>query len=163
MGEAAPQSPLAAHLNVPDYRGCLGKYRTTPEQQGGLLYLGVSGHGADGDGLALLADKAEIGDPAQIDQVRGFGEPQFHERDQALAAGKDFCVLARLQQIDRLFQRGRRMVFKWGRDHKRTFASLHRRRLASRAESNSVAREAASPAQSKGFAWDLTRFPKAIM
>ena len=52
----------------------------------------MGGHGADLDGTALVADALELGDVAEIDDIRGRGEALLQGRDQGLTAGHERTV-----------------------------------------------------------------------
>ncbi len=61
-------------------------------------------HRADDDVVAVGADAFEIGDAAEIDQVRRRGEAKLHHRDEAVAAGERAAVVAELRkQADGFF------------------------------------------------------------
>ena len=53
-------------------------------------------HRADDDVVAVGADAFEVGDAAEIDQIRRRREPQLHHRDEAVAAGERAAVVAEL-------------------------------------------------------------------
>ena len=57
-------------------------------------HLGVRGHRADDDRVAVVADAAELGDLGQVDHRLRRGEPQPQHRDERLPAGQDLDVLA---------------------------------------------------------------------
>jgi hypothetical protein len=67
---------------------------------GGLVVLdpGVAGQGADPDRVRLPGDLVQGGQPVDVDQVGGGGQPHVEQRDQALAAGQDLAVVAHLGQ-----------------------------------------------------------------
>ena len=68
------------------------------------------------DRARILADGFQIRHTAKVHQMIRRGQPQFHERDEAHAAGQDFSVSTR-QQRQRLFQIVGRGVFEILRNH----------------------------------------------
>ena len=68
--------------------------------------------------VALLGDPVESGNPADIDDESRLGQPHLHQRQQALAAGENLHVVSmRREEVDRLVERTRRVVFKGAWDH----------------------------------------------
>src|ERR1700687_4795333 len=67
----------------------------------------------------VLANVVKVADPADVDQERRRREPELHQRDQAVTAGQDFCLLAMLDQLrHRLRQRSRGDVVERGWNHR---------------------------------------------
>ena len=61
---------------------------------------------------------AEVGDAVDVDERRRRREPQFHERDQALAAGQHLPVVAVLVEVrDGIVERRGRQILEAGRVH----------------------------------------------
>lgn len=58
----------------------------------------VRGHRADDQRAGVLADPAQLGDPADVDDQFGEGEPQPEQGQQALPAGQHLRVLARVRE-----------------------------------------------------------------
>src|SRR5207237_8878620 len=79
--------------------------------EGGARYLVVGGHGADDGRAALLVDAAQRGDARQVDQRRRVGEALLHGGDQRVAAGQQLGLAAPRQQLGRVSQRLRAMIF----------------------------------------------------
>ena len=70
--------------------------------------LVVSRPRADQQRVALVADAAQLVEPADVDQQVRVGEPQPQQRQQALPAGDHLGVVARIaQDVNGLVQRGR--------------------------------------------------------
>ena len=66
-------------------------------QHVGCLDVTVAGEGPDGDVVAGVADVGQVGDPADVDQDRGLGQPQLHQRQEAVPTGEELGVLAVLR------------------------------------------------------------------
>ena len=65
---------------------------------GVVLDPGVAGDGPDPDRVVVDGDLVQLGQPVDVDQVRGGGQAHVEQRDQALAAGQDLAVVADLGQ-----------------------------------------------------------------
>ena len=96
VGQRAAERAAVPHLRVGDRRGRLREQRRVLRHQRVVQHLVVGGHRADHDGVAVVADAAQLGDPADVDDRRRVGQPQPQHRDQRLAAGEDLAVLAGL-------------------------------------------------------------------
>ena len=55
---------------------------------GGALQLGQPGHRPDDQDVAVALDAAQAGYVAQVDEVARLGQPEVHQRYQALPAGE---------------------------------------------------------------------------
>ncbi len=89
--------------------------------------------GADPELAVGFLDRIEPGDAVHVDQVSGIGEPELHHRDQALAAGQHFGVVAMgREQIQGLGELVRPVVLETGGQHP-AFPFLRRARTRSRA------------------------------
>jgi hypothetical protein len=112
-----PACPVAG-LVVGHRLGRLGQQRDVLLHQVVAEEVVVGGHRADRDVVAVLADAAQLGDAAEVDEHRRGGEPQPQHRDQALPAGQDLGVVpAVAQRLHRLGDRRRLDVVELGRDH----------------------------------------------
>ena len=60
-----------------------------------FVKCGVAHAGADAQRLAVAVDAVELGDLVDVDQMRRLGQPERHDRHQALAAGQHAAVLRR--------------------------------------------------------------------
>ena len=106
VDEAAAERSPVAHLDVADVRSQLGQQRTSISKQRRGFDVVVRRHGADGDVPVCFADVIEIGDPPEVDDRLGLGQPQFHRRNQAVAAGEQLRVVTVLREkLDRLVDR----------------------------------------------------------
>ena len=106
MRETAAERALVAHLNIADRRRRLREQRAISLDELRLLDLRVCRERADADSVAFDADVAEIGDATEIDDVPGLGQPQLHQRHEALPAGEKLHVVSiGREQMDRLFER----------------------------------------------------------
>ena len=65
---------------------------------GVVVHVAVARQGADGEVVALVADVAAGRRAAQVDQDRGCGEAQPHQRDQGVPAGEELGLVAVLAQ-----------------------------------------------------------------
>jgi hypothetical protein len=70
--------------------------RQLAADQAGVRHVVMGGEGPDRDVAVLLADVGELAEPADVDQHLGHGQPELHEREQRMAAGQEFRVIAAL-------------------------------------------------------------------
>jgi hypothetical protein len=63
-------------------------------RQSRAFYLVVCGERADDELVILLANPAKAGNLAYIDEQLGIGEPEFHERQQAVPACQELRLFA---------------------------------------------------------------------
>ena len=63
-------------------------------EQGGVFDLLVGDQRADDQMVAFFGDRVEAGNSADVDDVGRFRQAHFHERQQALAAGENFYIVA---------------------------------------------------------------------
>src|SRR6266511_3806873 len=68
--------------------------RLPPMVDGGELDRALARHGAEPDLAVVLADVGEARDRVQVDERRGPGEAEVHERHEALAAGQELGAAA---------------------------------------------------------------------
>ena len=55
---------------------------------GVVVHVAVACQGADGEVVALVVHVAQVVEPVQVDQNRGGGEAQPHQRDQGVPRGR---------------------------------------------------------------------------
>src|SRR5919199_1508804 len=72
-----------------------------------VVYVAVPGQGADGQVVALVADVAQVLQAVQIDQDRGRGQPEPHERYERMPTSDEPCIIPVMAQelysvVDRL-------------------------------------------------------------
>ncbi len=75
-------------------------------------------HRADGDVGAAVLDVRELGEPAEVGELRRTRDAQLQRRDQRLTARKQLRVAsARGEQLDRVLDALRDVVVEPGRNH----------------------------------------------
>src|SRR5260221_3580441 len=78
----------------------------------------MGGPGPDQQRVALIADAAELVEPAHVDQQAGVGEPEPQQRHQALPARDHLGVVAGIaEHVHGLVQGPRTQVVELRRDH----------------------------------------------
>src|ERR1019366_6084063 len=117
VGQRPPEGPAVTNLRVGDRLGGLAQQERMRCHHGGPSHVVVRRHGADHDGVAILADPAQGLDPAQIDDDLRCGQAQPEDRDKALATRQYLDVAGRTEQPQRLLEARRGMVVKACRDH----------------------------------------------
>ena len=65
---------------------------------GVVVHVAVARQGADGEVVALVVHVAQVVEPVQVDQDRGGGEAQPHQRDQGVSAGDELGLVAVLTE-----------------------------------------------------------------
>ncbi len=95
-----------------DVAGDEGQQRTERVVGDRLVEGGMAHPGADGQRLAVALDLVEALDRVDVDQMGRLGEPEGHDRHQALAAGQHPAVFAGhlRQDRQRLVERAWHMV-----------------------------------------------------
>ena len=126
MGERATQGAPVTNLGIADLTGHMTQQRCLGGQQFAGLDRPMRGHCADGDMVAAVVDVAEVADPTDVDHDTGCGEPEPHQRDEAVATSQQLRVVAVLgQRSNRSVGRIGHLVVECGRDHAwPPFASL---------------------------------------
>ena len=78
----------------------------------GFVKRGVAHARADAQRFAVAGDAVEAFDFVDVDQMRRLGQPERHDRHQALPAGQHAAVLRRdlRQNLQRLVERARHMA-----------------------------------------------------
>ena len=103
VGDRATDRAAVTHLRIADVAGRMGEQRHVLGEHRALLDVHVPRHRADRDVVAGVADVRQVGQPADVDQHARLGEPQLHERQQAVPTGDELGVLAVLaDEADRL-------------------------------------------------------------
>ena len=108
VGEAAADGPARADREVAHERGRLGQEGQPLSDDGGELDRPLARHGPEPHVPVVLADVGEARDRVQVDEGRGPGHAEVHERHQALAAGQELGLasVAREQGNGLLHGRG---------------------------------------------------------
>src|SRR4051812_40818330 len=117
MGDGAADGPQVADLEVADDRKDVTKRAVRLGRR--TDQLGVGRQGADGKTAAVqLANALQLGDPTDVHELVGEGEPHLEERQQTLSTGQklDRTVTAR-QSAQRLIDGRRALVIERCRDH----------------------------------------------
>jgi hypothetical protein len=104
VGQAAAHRAGVPDRGVRDQTDRLGHQRSGHGDLRGSLDLRHRGHRADDQDVAVTPDAAQPGHVTQVDEVPGFGQPEVHQRDQALPAGQHprFGLGVLGEQSDRL-------------------------------------------------------------
>ncbi len=111
MRQVAADRGQVAHQRIGDHPRGVGQQRVAALDQRRLVERRLAGEAADRQVAVLLADVLEVGQPVDVDQRLGHGEPEAHGGDQALAAGQDLGVAAGVgEQRHGLLQRRRAVV-----------------------------------------------------
>jgi hypothetical protein len=119
VGDRAADRASVAHLGVADLAGDLRQQGHLGPQQLGVLDVVVAGERPDAHLPAPVAHVGQVADPPDVDQHRGHGEPQPHERQQRVAAGQQLGVVTVLGQDGDGLVGGRGPpVLERGRDHR---------------------------------------------
>src|ERR1700694_6037781 len=119
MGSRTTDRPPVANLGIADLARGAGQQGQLLLEQVGELDVVVAGQRPDRDVPVVLANVVKVADPADVDQERRRREPELHQRDQAVTAGQDFCLLAMLDQLrHRLRERTRGDVVERGWNHR---------------------------------------------
>jgi hypothetical protein len=79
--------------------------------------LRVSSQRADRDAVAVVADVAELVEPAEVDEHRRPRDPELHRRDERVPAGEQLRVLVASERLDRVVDGGGAVVLEGRRDH----------------------------------------------
>ena len=106
MHQAAAHRAAVADLEVAD-EGHRRRQQGIPFSELGVVLDGpLAGHRADSQAaVAVGGDAVQPGNPVHVHDHRRTGQPQAHERHQALSAGEDLAVVAVLvEQADRLVE-----------------------------------------------------------
>ena len=85
VGEVAADGGQVAHEGIGDDPRRLVQQRVPRAHELGFLEVRLPGEGADAQHAVGLADTCQPRDAVDVDHVRGAGEAQLHQRDEALA------------------------------------------------------------------------------
>ena len=77
----------------------------------------MAGERADRDPVAVLADVAEVVEPADVDEHARACDAELHRRDQGVPAGEQLRVLVTAEELDRLLDRPGPLVRERRGDH----------------------------------------------
>ncbi len=100
-------------LGVADLPGGVGEQRQVAAEQAGRGQVGVSAQRAHRDMTAVVADVAEVTEPADVDQGLRHGQAQLHQREQRMPAGQELRAVAALgRQLKSLIQGGGPLIGK---------------------------------------------------
>ena len=160
---AADRAPVA-NLGVADERGGPREERAVASEQRVRGELPVAGEGADGDPVALLADVAELLEPADVDEHRRSRDAELHRGDQRMPSGQQLRVLVGPDELDRIVDRLRASVLERRRDHApaRAAASTARTMLWYPVQRQRLPSSACRISLSDGFGCSASRDTVAI-
>ena len=103
MCDGAADGAAVAHLRVAHVRGGVREERDVLGEKRIRLHLAVTGERTDGDVVTGVAHVGEVLDAGDVDEHRGLGEAQLHEREQRVASCEELRVVAVLaHEGDRL-------------------------------------------------------------
>ena len=116
--------PRCRTCGSPTWLAALSQQRQLAGQQAGLGQVVVAGQRADRDVGTIGPDVAELGEPADVHQHLGHGQPQLHQRQQGMPAGQELRVIAAVGgQGQGLIHRAGPLIAELRRDQ-RTCSSL---------------------------------------
>jgi hypothetical protein len=119
VGNGAADRADVPDLDVADRRYGVLEHAVVHRRR--LHELGVRRERADRDpAVGELANAAQLGQATDVDELGRLGQPEPHQRQDALAAGDDLRRAARAGQVpDRLLDGARADVVEFGGDHAR--------------------------------------------
>ena len=94
VGDRAADRAAVAHLRIADLAGRVGEQRDVLGQHVGALDVHVPRQRPDGDVVAGVTDVGQVAQPADVDQHGRLGQPQPHQRQQAVPAGEELGLVA---------------------------------------------------------------------
>ena len=120
MRQGTPERAAVAHLGIGDGARRLGQQQRVLADQGLAQDVVVRRHRAHDDGVPVAPHAAELRDPPEVDDELRRRQPQPHDREQALPAGKDldFPVAGPREQLQGLLDAARRLVVELDGDHR---------------------------------------------
>ena len=98
MGDRPADRAAVAHLRITDLAGGVGEQRDVLGQHVGALDVHVPCQRADGDVVAGVTDVGQVAQPADVDQHGWLGQPQPHQRQQAVPAGEELGLVPVLRR-----------------------------------------------------------------
>ena len=106
------------HLRVADFARRRREQRDVLGEDVAVLDVVMTREPADRDVVARVGDVGEVAQVAHVDEHRGRGEPQLHERQERVTAREDLGFVAVLgEQRDRFVDGVGACVGELGRDH----------------------------------------------
>jgi hypothetical protein len=115
--DGAADRAAVADLRVADELGRPRDHGAGALQDGVGDELCVPGQRADRDAVAVVADVAELVEPAEVDEYRRPCDAELHRRDERVPAGEQLRVLVASERLDRVVDGGRAVVLEGRRDH----------------------------------------------
>ena len=111
VGQRAADRAAVPDLRVADLAGGVREQRQLAGQHVGGGDVVVAGERADREVAAVVADVAELAEPADVDQGLRHRQPQLHQREQRVPAGQELRVFAALgRQVQGLVHGGGPLV-----------------------------------------------------
>ncbi len=117
VGDRAADRAAVANLRVADQLHRPRDQRAAGRQHRIADERGVPGERADRDPVAVLADVAEVVEPADVDEHRRARDAELHRGEERVAAGEHLRVLVAPEELDRLLDRPRPLVREGRGDH----------------------------------------------
>ncbi len=103
VGHVATHGGKVAHQRIGHHQAGLEERGVASADQWRRFQDGFSHHRSDGQMASALLQVRQARHPGDVDQVLRTGQPEFHEGDQALAAGQNLRLAGMaLQKGDRL-------------------------------------------------------------
>jgi len=94
VGQRAADRAAVPDLRISHQRGGVGQQRRLGPHQLRGSQAGVRRRRADHQLVTIDPDAGQVGQPADVDEHRGSGQPQLHHRQQRVAAGQQLRVVA---------------------------------------------------------------------
>ena len=120
VGEVPANRGEVADERIRDHAAGIREDRKPAPDELGGLELGLADERADHERAVPFGDRAEPGDPVEVDHVARGREPELHQRDQALAAREDLRPVTELaEERDGVLEGGRAVILENRRNHAR--------------------------------------------
>ncbi len=121
VGQRPPDRAPVAHLGVADEAGHVGQDRHLGGEQCAPLQITVAGQRADRHVVAAVSDVGQVRQAADVDEDGRRGQAELHQRQQGMASGQEFGVVAVLgEERERLVGGAGPQVVESGGDHRFT-------------------------------------------